>query len=136
MKLCSYGKDGGPDSTVWGYWLIELKGLFSIALLCFEDGSRDKYHEHAFHSISWLLKGKLYESGLIGYDIDSRRMFTWGAEHTPSFWPIITKRQDMHKVTSVGRSWVLTFRGPWKPVWREWDCIGGFITLTHGRKEI
>lgn len=136
MTLFKYGKDGGPDSTVWGYWLIEAKSLFSIALLCFEDGSRDKYHEHAFNSVSWLLKGELHESGLLGYDTYSQQMFTWGAVFKPSLWPIFTKRQDMHKVTSIGRSWVLTFRGPWKNVWREWDNVGGYITLTNGRKQL
>ena len=62
MKLFSYGKDGGEESTVWGYWLCEFKSLFSVALLCFEDGSREAYHDHAFNSISWVLSGKLTES--------------------------------------------------------------------------
>ena len=55
MKLCYVGKDGGPESTVWGFWLIEIKKLFSVALLCFENGSREAFHTHAFNSVSWVL---------------------------------------------------------------------------------
>jgi len=54
-------KDGGPDSTVTGYWLIESKKWFSIVLLKFEGKSREAFHTHAFNAISWLLKGKLIE---------------------------------------------------------------------------
>ena len=35
MKLFQISKDGGAESTVWGLFLIEIKSLFSIALLCF-----------------------------------------------------------------------------------------------------
>ena len=50
-------KDGGPESTVTGYWLIEYKPLFSIVLLKFEGKSRDAFHTHAFNSLSWLISG-------------------------------------------------------------------------------
>lgn len=61
MKFLYYGKNGGPESRVWGYFLIEIKSLFSIVLLRFENGSRDAYHTHAFHCFSWLLRGHLTE---------------------------------------------------------------------------
>lgn len=126
MKLFHKGKDGGPESTVTGYWLIEWKRFFSIAVLCFESGSRDAYHSHAFNSISWLLKGRLIE-------------YLFGGGETrvyfPGLWPIITKRTTNHKVLSLGRSWVLTFRGPWAKTWEEYRPTGR-VTLTHGRKEI
>lgn len=127
MKLFHRAKDGGPESTVWGYWLIESKCFFSVALLCFEDGSRDAYHSHAFNALSWLLKGALVEHRI--YEQDS-------THYQPSLWPIWTSRQNMHKVRSVGRSWVLTFRGPWKDVWYERGADRKLITLTHGRKEV
>ena len=41
MRLFFYGKDGGQYSTVWGYWLIEIKSLFSVVLLRFEGDSRE-----------------------------------------------------------------------------------------------
>lgn len=134
MKFCYVGKDGGPDSTVWGFWPIEIKSLFSVALLCFEDGSRDAFHTHAFNSISWLLKGRLVEHVKEGSTDQLREYFV---EHVPSLWPIITKRVPMHKVSSNGRSWVITFRGPWVNHWWEYLPKTGIWTrLTHGRKEI
>lgn len=127
MKILKYGKDGGPDSCVWGFWFIEIKSLFSIALLVFEDGSREAFHSHAFNSISWVLKGKLFEEFLNE---------GWGGRHHwPSFKPIVTKRTDFHKVTSVGRTWVLTFRGPWAKEWKEFlPATSQLVTLESGRK--
>lgn len=61
MKVLFKSKDGGLDSNVTGYWLVESKKLFSIVLLCFDRGSREAYHNHAFNSISWILSGRLNE---------------------------------------------------------------------------
>ena len=124
MKLFSYGKDGGPDSTVWGFWLIESKALFSVALLCFENGSREAYHSHAFNSYSWVLKGMLQEDILDGDTLYYRACI--GTIHTPC--------SRFHKVSSVGRSWVLTFRGPWADTWKEYlPKLKKFVTLKSGR---
>jgi len=60
-----YGKDGGAQSTVWGYFL-ECKKLASVVLLRFEPGSREAYHSHAFESWSLLIKGQLVEKHLNG----------------------------------------------------------------------
>jgi hypothetical protein len=125
MKIFYRGKDGGKDSNVWGYWLIEIKSLFSIALLRFENGTREAYHSHAFNCISWLLSGRLDEEFTDGK----------GRPYLPSFKPIITKRETFHKVYSHGRSWVLTFRGPWTKTWLE-NKGGKEIVLTHGRREL
>ena len=129
MKFFSRSKDGGPDSTVTAYWLFEIKSLFSIALLRFEDGSRDEYHSHAFNSVSWLLSGGLSEQ--------HRNQYLGVECHYPGIRPIITKRSTFHRVWSGGRSWVLTFRGPWSKTWREYDPrTREFSTLAHGRKII
>ena len=126
MRLLWKGKDGGAESTVTGYWLIEVKSLFSIVLLKFEGVSRNAFHEHAFDAVSWLLKGRLFEYNL-GDNCHS---------YFPSWKPIITKRETCHMVDSLGgTSWVLSFRGPWAKTWREYT-LNGEITLTHGRKEV
>lgn len=127
MKFLSRAKDGGPKSTVTGYWLIEVKWLFSIVLLKFENGSRDEYHSHAFHSLNWILKGRVWE------------MFLHGLHrfHRPSFLPILTKRNDFHRVVSQGTTWVFSIRGPWSKTWKEFDPrTEKLITLTHGRKVV
>lgn len=123
MKL--FGKDGGPESTVWGYF-FELKRLFSVVLLRFERGSREAYHSHAFHSLNWVLRGHLTE-----YHLDGRKV-----TYRPSPWPVLTRRGTFHKVYAEERSWVLSLRGPWARTWREYIPGRGFRTLTHGRKEV
>ena len=125
MKLFSYEKDGGSESKVWGFFLIEAKRLFSVVLLHFKDGSRDAYHSHAFNSISWVLKGELNEQMLGGYSI----------VYKPSLKPVITRREYFHQVKSVGNTWVISFRGPWANTWKEFlPATQEILTLTHGRR--
>lgn len=127
MLFLTKRKDGGPDSKVVGYWLVEIKGLFSICLLHFLPGSRDAYHNHAFNAISWLFKGQLLEEFSNGL----------GHPYNPSIKPIYTSRECFHKVTSVGHSWALSFRGPWKSTWNEYlPQEGKTITLGIGREEL
>jgi hypothetical protein len=124
MRLFHIGKDGGPESTVTGYWLAELKSLFSIALLRFDNGSRDSFHSHAFNSVSWVLSGRLREEHLHGEVED----------HRPGIRPVVTKRSTFHRVFSDGTTWVLTFRGPWKKTWEEYHPTKKkFSTLKDGR---
>lgn len=125
MRLFHYGKDGGYESTVWGYFLIEVKALFSIVLLRFENGSRDAYHSHAFDCVSWVLRGRLEEQHLGGpLEI-----------HEPSWRPVVTRRETIHRVTSIGRTWVLSFRGPWAARWLEFlPSEQRWVRLTHGRR--
>lgn len=118
--------DGGKDSTVTGYWLIENKNLFSIAILVFEDGSRENYHSHAFDAWSWILKGKLKEEHL-------GKRANW---IKPSWRIFKTGKWVFHKVTSYGRTYAITFRGPWDSEWEEYSPkTDERIGLTHGRIE-
>lgn len=126
VKFLSIGKDGGPESTVTGYWLAEIKSLFSVVLLRFNDGSRDAYHDHAFDSVSWVLSGKVVE-----HHLDGRV-----EEYEPSLKPVITRRSTFHKVVSYGTTWVLSFRGPWDKTWKEWRPNRGLVVLAGGRREV
>lgn len=128
MRFLYWGKDGGKESKVWGFWPVEIKSLFSIALLKFENGSREAYHSHAFNSISWVLSGRLTE-----YEKNTGRASIYNS----SLKPIITKRDTFHMVKSLGTTWVLTFRGPWADTWEEFRTREGrMVTLTHGRVEV
>jgi hypothetical protein len=130
MKLFFKAKDGGQESTVTGYWLIESKSLFSIAILRFDGMSRNAYHSHAFNSISWLLSGMLIEGYL-------NKEYIKPTSYFPSLIPIITKKSDIHMVHSmVSPSWVLTFRGPWESTWIEHTEKEKTYILTHGRKRV
>jgi hypothetical protein len=135
MKLFFKGKDGGPESNVTGYWLIECKSLFSIVLLRFDEGSREAYHNHAFNAVSWVLAGQLWEQFLV--DHDGTEM-AFNTDLYPSLKPVFTARERMHKVYGIARrTWVLSFRGPWASTWREFfDKTRQFVTLTHGRKVV
>ena len=127
MKFCKIMKDGGKESVVWGFFLVEIKSLFSIVILKFEDGSRDAYHNHAFHAFSWVLRGKLKEEHI---DKPTNHIF-------PSWVPFLTKRDCFHKVTSFGNTYALTFRGPWAKTWNEYHPqTDEHITLSDGRKII
>jgi len=127
MKLFYKGKDGGEESTVTGYWLIEWKALFSIVLLKFEGRSREAYHTHAFNCISWVLSGLLYEK------------FKYGGLskfHNASWLPFLTLKRDYHKVDSIESvTWVLSFRGPWAKTWQE-SVNGEDKTLSEHRIEV
>lgn len=127
MLFLKKRKDGGPESTVTGYWLVEIKRLFSVLLLCFEGRSREAFHNHAFNSLAWVLKGSLTENML-----DGRIKY-----HKASFLPFIVTRNDFHKVDSDGTTWVLNLRGPWAKTWKEYRPLEErFVILTNGRREI
>lgn len=124
MKFFYKGKDGGPDSNVTGYWLVEIKGLFSIALLKFDHGSRQAYHSHAFNCISWVLSGLLREQHR-----DGRTQY-----HYADGIPIVTKKETFHRVFSIDTTWVFTVRGPWDKQWNEYDVgTNELSTLEDGR---
>ena len=128
MRLFTKAPDGGKDSGVTAYFLIEWKGLFSIALLRFNEGSRDSYHSHAFNAITWWLKGLVVEKRI---DLEHEKHTCYA----PSLVPKYTSRENMHVIHAVNNSWALTFRGPWKDEWKE-SKDGVEITLTHGRKQV
>lgn len=121
-------KDGGPESNVTGYWLIEWKKGFSIALLRFSKGSREAFHSHAFGSVSWVIKGALLEQRMM-----PDKTTKWAA-FTPSLTPIYVAKDNLHKVHGMADStWALTFRGPWDDNWQEKFEDGREVTLGHGR---
>lgn len=125
-RLFYFKPDGGKDSGVTAYFLIEWKKVFSIGLLHFKKGSRESFHNHAFNALTWWLKGKVTEETFMGYKND----------YIPSLKPKYTKRSNMHKVIAHTDTWALTFRGPWNDTWREFRSRVGFVTLTHGRVEL
>lgn len=129
MKLFKHMNDGGPNSVVEGYWLIEWKRVFSIVLLKFNPGSREEFHSHAFNCFSWVLRGKLVECF---HKSDQNAVV-----HKPSLKPFMTYRDTFHKVYSDGVSWVLSFRGPWSDTWKEYNpSTGEEYTLKSGRKRV
>lgn len=124
MKVCSKAWDGGENSGVTGYFLVEIKPLFSIVLLHFAKGSREAYHSHAFNALSIWLWGRVKEHILYG---DTLGWNAGRAKYTP--------RDCFHKIEALEDSWCLSFRGPWVDKWYE-VRKGKYVTLTHGRIEV
>ena len=125
MKLFKVMKDGGPKSHVTGFFLVEIKSLFSIALLRFDHGTREAFHSHAFNAVTLWLSGVVRE-----------HLYAGGSrEWTPGQLKY-TARGCFHKVETLTKaSWALSFRGPWNPTWKEYlPEENKFVTLTHGRK--
>lgn len=128
MKFFSKMKDGGPESNVTGYFLVEIKWLFSVVLLRFEGRSRNSFHSHAFDAMTWLISGTMTEVFAGQF---------WPRLYRRSLLPKITRRNVVHKVNSHGVSWALSIRGPWNKFWYEYDPkTGEYIVLGHGRKEL
>lgn len=130
MRVLFKAKDGGPESRVTGYWLLEWKRVCSIVLLRFDRGGREVYHTHAFAAWSWVLRGRLVEKFISSTDplYQTKTL-------TASFKPVFTGRERLHQVTSTASpTWVLSFRGPWRNYWIEWDPETQVLTrLSHGR---
>lgn len=123
MKLFQKASDGGKDSGVTAWFLIEWKPVFSVALLRFSRGTREAFHTHAFNALTLWLKGKVRERHLNG------EAYIW---HPGDFK--YTSRKDFHQVEGItDATWALTIRGPWLDFWREFRD-NNLVTLTHGRK--
>jgi hypothetical protein len=125
MKLFKKSKDGGPDSPVDAFFLIEWKQGFSIAILKFNKGARQAFHTHAFKAWTWFLKGRLEEEDISGDKYNYKR----------SLYPKVTEKEKNHRVKAFEDSWCLTVRGPWDKTWKETEN-GKETKLTWGRKEI
>lgn len=126
MRFLHWGRDGGPESEVFGFWLLEIKSLFSIVLLRFEKSSRDVYHSHAFPALTWWLTGEVIEEHRDG------RRERW----VPSARPKFTPRACFHKVHPIRRTWALSIRGPWSPRWAEDRPGEGLVHLRSGRQVV
>lgn len=126
MKLFKKSHDGGSDSGVTGYWLIECKWLFSIVLLRFSKGSREAFHSHAFNAYTWWLTGSVHEE-----IFPTRAIRVW----KPSWIPKYTPKNCFHRVNAQETTWALSLRGPWDKTWKE-HKNGETYELTHGRKKV
>lgn len=119
-------KDGGPESPVTGYFLLEWSPFLTVGFLHFPKGSRENYHSHAFNTIGWLFKGEIDEQFIDNPTI----------KYKPSLKPIKVGRNTMHRVLGIAKSsWVFNIRGPWHSEWDEYnEKSNTIIRLGLGRK--
>lgn len=117
--------DGGPKSGTTAYFLVEIKSMFSIALLRFDNFAPERFHTHAFNAFTIWLSGNVLEHHRNG----ARKYFK-------AFDTKVTTRNTFHKIEAIDKpAWAISFRGPWADTWNE-DRSGKLVTLTHGRKEL
>lgn len=129
MKFFTKVKDGGKKSNVDAYFLFEIKGLFSVALLKFNFGTRENYHSHAFHAATWFIGGDLQE-----HRLDPKDRSVVCTPYKRSLLPKITKRDNLHRVVANKDSWCFTIRGKWSDYWTEYnEEEDKTLVLTHGR---
>lgn len=131
MKFLFKGKDGGPQSPVTGYWLVEIKSLFSIVLLHFGKGTREAFHDHAFNAVTLWLKGYVFE-----HTLNRQTLQTVTKAYTPRQLKY-TSHNHMHKVIAPEGAWALSFRGPWKKTWQEYSArTKNFTTLMSPGRQV
>lgn len=129
-KFFTKAKDGGPESHVTGYFLVEIKPLFSIVLLHFAEGTREAFHSHAFNALTLWLSG-VVEERVMGNGGEESHLWAAGQlKYTP--------RNCCHKIVAPkSGAWALSLRGPWVDKWREFiPSAKRVVTLTHGRKVV
>jgi len=138
-RILTKRTDGGKDSKVFAYFLIEWKPFFSICLLNFGmDSLRRNYHSHAFNAITWWLKGEVVEETVkFSCHEDGCDPIYFQKTFKPSLTPKFTRRNKMHKVIPQKPNWAISFRGPWLNEWDEFDPdTNKTTTLTYGRKVV
>ena len=130
MKFLFKSKDGGPQSPVTGYWLVEIKSLFSIVLLHFGKGGREAFHSHAFNAVTLWLKGRVFEHifNPVTKATETRGWQIGQLKYTP--------RAHMHRITTPDGAWALSLRGPWVMRWQEYSARTHQVAtrMTPGRQ--
>ena len=125
MNILSRRKDGGIKSPVDAYFLFEFKSLGSIALLKFNKGGREEFHNHAFNAWTWFLGGRLLEEDVSG------KAYQYRTGWKPKFTP----KNKNHRVIALEDSYCLTIRGRWDREWTEYSREHDTTTVfSWGRK--
>lgn len=120
--------------------IIEIKYLFSIYFNIWNTSEQDRYHNHAFNSVSIMLRGWYYEEDrtkLISRELmRTTAWFLLELIQAPSIRWI--GRNYMHRIhCSACDALSLTFAGPWAKTWQEIKVGDPAVrTFTWGRKEV
>ncbi len=132
MKFGKFGKLLHWDNTSLGvgnikrFTIFEIKYLFGIIVNTFNTENQDRFHSHAFHSFSLMLKGNYFEDVIVnGNEVITKKI------EKSRFIP----KNYIHKITkSTPNAMSITFEGPWGNTWNEYYDNGRVKTYTWGRK--
>lgn len=131
MRLGKFGKLLHWDNTSLGvgdirrFTIIEIKYLFGIIVNIFNTTDQDRFHSHAFHALSWMVRGHYFEDVLENSAVISKKI------ECSRFIP----KNYIHKITlSTPNAVSVTFEGPWGSTWNEYFDNGRVKTYGWGRK--
>lgn len=133
MRLGKYGKLLHWDNTSLGvgnikrFTIFECKPLGGIIINIFNTVNQDRYHSHAFHAFSIMIRGHYYENILVDGIMYTKLI------NKSRFIP----RNYIHKITlSSKNAMSITFEGPWESTWSEFFDNGRVKSYAWGRKVI
>lgn len=131
MRIGPFGKILHYDRTALGvgnirrFTIFEIKYLGGVIINCFNTENQDRFHSHAFHALSWMIRGYYYEDVIINDRIVSKKIVK------SRFIP----KNYVHKITKSSVNAIsVTFEGPWGPNWSEYFDNGRIKTYAWGRK--
>ena len=132
MRLGKYGKILHYDKTSLGvgnikrFVVFEFKYLGGIIVNVFNTVDQDRFHSHAFHAVSLMLRGFYNEDVVIGNTTIVKKI-TPGIRFIP--------KNYIHKIKDSSKNAIsITFGGPWDKTWNEYFDDMRIKTYSWGRK--
>lgn len=130
FNIFKYSVFNFGEQKVTQFILFECKYLFSIIFFYFHpsDSTQDRFHTHAFKSISVLLFGNYIEEILDeNFNIFKR------SRNTSRF--LYIPRNKYHRITKSTGCLTLLVSGRWKNSWKEY-INGKEVEYSWNRKEL
>jgi hypothetical protein len=129
FSVLRYNKFEFGDQPVSQFVIFEWKYLFSIIIFYFHksNGSQDRFHTHAFNSISFKFFGEYTEYILLS---ESRNDYI--SKRRTQFFRYFP-RNSYHKIGNSNGCMTLLLSGRWKNEWKEYTDDGKIVSYTWGR---
>lgn len=106
-----------------GWWIIEIKWLFSIVILQFTPGCRENFHTQPFNSLTWWM------SEAEEHTPNSKKSLK------PGWIPTYTPRDKLHRINTETTTWAISIRGKWVDTLKEYnENTKTTIEYSHHRK--
>lgn len=127
-EICSYKRIVFGDLIAKQFVLFEHKRLFGILFFYFFGAKQDRFHTHAFNSVSLKLWGN-YTEGVL--DAETKEIRYVPRTAIFKYFP----RGAYHSINDTTGCCTMLLQGPWKRTWKEFKD-GKETTLTWHRKEL
>lgn len=132
FSLFHYNKFTFGSQNVSQFVIFECKYLFSIIFLYFHksNGEQDRYHTHAFDSLSIKIFG-MYDEYILEDETTGKYKIK-NRTNVIEYFP----RNRYHKIGKSTGCLTMLFTGPWNDRWKEYICgpNNKIVYYTFGRK--